>query len=94
MPLFNLGEVVKCRLWIKDASDNLVDPTSIPLITIINPEGTEIVTEANETFEAVGTYFYPLVTTDSFVKGRYQIKHKVTDGVAVTIEWDEFELGH
>jgi uncharacterized protein YfaS (alpha-2-macroglobulin family) len=93
MPLFNIGETIKCNLWIKDLDGNLVDPSSIPEITITDPDGTEVATDEDETYESVGHYYYPLQTTTDFIMGEYQIKHYVVDGLAITIEWDAFVLG-
>ena len=93
MARFNRGETVKSNLAIKDSDGNLTDPSSIPLITITDPDGTVIQNEQDMTFSAVGRYYYLLQTDSDNVLGRYEVKYKVVDGVLTSILYDYFNLG-
>jgi uncharacterized protein YfaS (alpha-2-macroglobulin family) len=94
MASYNVGENVKCRLVVEYPEGTLYDPSSLPTITIYDPNGTVVVSAVAETYESLGTYYYSYPTTANSIKGRYAVKHIVTDGSTVTIQWDEFELGH
>lgn len=98
MAVFNRGEVIRCVLDIKTISlygavGSNVNPSSVPVITITDPNGTVLVNEASMTAFSTGLYYYNHASLVTHEYGKYQIKYKVTDGSLITIHYDSFELG-
>lgn len=90
---YNLGETVKLYLRIDDATGAiLVDPSSTPIITVTDPNGTVVTNAQNMTRESLGIWYYNQPTTN-YVLGQYQVSYSVTDGTYINIQKYSFILG-
>lgn len=74
--------------------DTLVDPDGGVTITVVDPEGTEVVAGAAMTKQSTGVYYYNGTSTTSWVKGMYHVTTRATDGSKVSIKEDRklFEI--
>ena len=91
MATFYIGETIICNLTIKDSNRNLVDPDTVPAITINSSSGTAVVDKESMKKDSTGLYHYDFQTEDASA-GVYGIVYKVTDSTRVTILKDSLEL--
>jgi len=99
MTVFNAGEVIVIPLFIKDIALNgvvgiLTDPTTTPILSIYDPNGTEIIASANMAFSAAGQYVYNWQSLITSIFGRYKVKFTATDGTIETVLWADFTIGN
>ena len=79
------GQSVNIVVEIADVelTSVLVNPTSVPVISVYNPSGTALVTEATMTNISTGKYSYSLQTTTSNPVGDYTATVMAVTGIQV-----------
>jgi len=90
------GQTVDIRVYITDGdvTQSLFDPVNIPMITITNPSGTVVVSDAVMTRLSLGYYTYSYQTTISNALGVYTARVTAVSGseVAITDNRAAFKL--
>ncbi len=66
------GSTADIELKVRDNSNNLTDLDGTPTITIVDPDGAEVVTDDSMTKESTGTYVYFYTTNESGPFGLYE----------------------
>lgn len=90
---FETGATVVIKGTTKDEDDILTTPAVSTQITILDPAGTEVVTDQNVTFTATGVWYYRYVPSGTQVIGAYHTRVKAIDVASperATVEDSEF----
>ena len=85
-------ETVRTTVYTYNLSGTLVDISSNPVITIVDPRGVKVVDETSMTKSATGTYVYSWTSTSTSALGRYVITTVGTDSSASIVNKNEFDL--
>ena len=85
-------ETVVIKLLVYNLSGTLVDPSDGCTITVVDPIGTSVVSEAAMSKTATGTYQYSWTSTATSVLGKYLATVYATDSSVVTTAKKEFNL--
>lgn len=89
---FQRAETIVCELEVRSNAGVLVDPSSLPVLDVVDPDGTSVVTAQNMTKDAVGEYYHNYTPVAGAVLGWYTAKFTVADGGLVTIRQDGFSM--
>ena len=79
------GQAITIHAYIEDIMTTPglrfpMDPTSLPTVTLYNPDGTLYLAESNMTKVSIGVYEYRLQTTVNDQVGLYSAKFKAVNG--------------
>jgi uncharacterized protein YfaS (alpha-2-macroglobulin family) len=85
------GDTVVINIEVYTLAGVLYDPT-IVVVTIYDPSGTELVTEAAVVNDSVGLYHYDYNVPADGAIGIYTTKPKGTDGARIKFDRDTFEV--
>ena len=86
------GETVICLATVKDSEGTLSDPSTSFEITIINPEGIEVIADVAMLKDSTGEYHYDYNSSLSNSVGTYTAVYTATDGTRVSIAKHEFKV--
>ncbi len=92
MATFQRAETVVIRGTIKDESDLLLTPSTSTKITVIDSDGTSVVTDAAVSFDSVGVWKYAYTPAAGAIAGAYHVRITATDGTRVSITDSQFFL--
>jgi uncharacterized protein YfaS (alpha-2-macroglobulin family) len=85
-------ETAIITLEVRTSSGALVDPSTVPVLTVTDPDGTAVVDEEDMNNDGVGLYSFPYDILEDAILGWYWSRYTVTDNALVTIEDDGFEV--
>jgi uncharacterized protein YfaS (alpha-2-macroglobulin family) len=88
--IYYQGETVGLKATVKDADGTLTDPSTVT-ITIVDPTGTEKVTDSAMTKKSTGIYQYDYTIASDAVAGIWTSEVKATSGKP-SIEQDTFRV--
>lgn len=91
MDTFDIGETVILQAEVKNQAGSYVDPSTSMQISVYDPNGTAIVSDAAMTKDDTGKYHYDFQAAGKS-KGKYTFAAKATNGARITIQKDAFYL--
>jgi uncharacterized protein YfaS (alpha-2-macroglobulin family) len=92
MASFNRGETAIVSVTIRSSAGTLTTPATSTLITITNPSGVELVSDAAMIEDSEGLLHYDYQVGASADVGRYTVRIVATDASRVSIEDSDFEV--
>ncbi len=90
MRIFQRGDSILIQIEIRDYENDLVDPDTA-LITIVDPEEEEVITEETMDREDTGKYYYHWNSED-MPRGVYLVKIRVSDDPWMAVDYGRFRL--
>ena len=91
-PKFYRTETAVCTIENKDSTGAYVDPATGVTVSVYDPYGTAVVTDAPATKDAVGKYHYDYTSAADALLGRYVAIAKITDGSRITYKKSAFYI--
>lgn len=92
LTVYQRGETAKVLFYTRSLSGALVDVSSTPTITIVDPRGTKVIDAASMTKFATGSYRYLYNPGSNAVLGKYHVTCICIDGSNTITEKDDFLL--
>ena len=90
-PRFAKGTIIRISAEITDYDDTLIDPSSLPTVTVLK-DGADVQAATAMTKSEVGKYYYRWQSTVGMDDGKYATKITVLNSGRTSINHDERAL--